>query len=186
MSNKDTKLNKTTDSQINSLAKLTLEGNTMSLDHKSEVKPEITKEELSFAQKKEMRRNAIDKKSRLFLDEKFKEKGYTYRICNVTPGNIESYLDKGYEIVEHKLDSGSGNIARPEVNGIPGEFEVGGATGKQKAIWMRINAENKEILDSINQDFANEQLESLYQGKDKQGNQFIPNGHQYGKITKDF
>lgn len=147
---------------------------------------EKSKEELSFEQKVAARRAAMTQKSRLTLSEEFKEKGYTYRICNVSPGNIENYKDKAYEVVTHPISSGSDNLARPEVNGNPHEFEVGGATGTQKAIWMRISDKEKALNDFINKQDADTLQSTLYQGKDKDGNPFIPDGHQYGKITKDF
>jgi hypothetical protein len=176
--------NKATTKSTN-LESLTLEGKEMSKDIESKDVQHKTKEELSYEQKKAMRRNAIDKTSRLYLDDKFKEKGFNYRICNVTPGNIETYLDKGYEVVTHPMSSGTGSISQPEVDGTPREFEVGGASGSRKAIWMRISDENLKMLREIEKENADNQTAMLYRGKDGGGNSFIPDGHQYGKITKE-
>lgn len=169
--------------QSTDIENITLEGITMSKDQES--KETKTREELSYDQKKAMRRNAIDKNSRLYLDDKYKEKGYTYRICNVMPGNIETYRDKGYEVVTHSMSSGNGTIGQPEVDGTPREFEVGGASGSRKAIWMRISDENLQILREIEKENADNQTSMLYRGKDGSGQGFIPDGHAYGKITKD-
>ena len=86
---------------------------------------------------------------------------------------------QGYEVVTHKLTSGSGSLANPEVDGTPHEFEVGGANGSMKAVWMRIADEDKEILDEIRDDLAKEQASAITK------NPGIPEDQLIGKITKE-
>ncbi len=131
------------------------------------------------AKKKAERKAAIQNNTRLFLDEKYKEAGYRYRIVNVTPGNVESQLSKGYEVVTHDMHSGSGSLANPECSGTPLEFEVGGHSGSMKAVWMRIAEDDAQILDEIRDDEARAQEELI---KKVDG---IPNESLVGSITKE-
>lgn len=146
-----------------------------------EIKKELSAEDMAKikAKKKAARRAAIEEHGRLHLAEDFKEKGYRYRPCNATPGNIESWKTKGYEVVTHQLSSGNGGLATPEVDGTPTEFEVGGANGSMKGIWMRIREEDALILDEIRDDLAREQAAMV----DKVPG--IPTSNLIGSVTKE-
>lgn len=137
------------------------------------------KEKLSREEKKALRRAQMTEVGRLHLADEFKEKGYRYRVCNVLPGNIENYKSRGYEVVTHPIQSGTGSLEHPEVNGNPTEFEVGGANGSMKAIWMRIAEEDAQILDEIRDDLAREQAGMILK------NPGIPEDQLVGKITKE-
>lgn len=154
-----------------------------------EVKAVDKQQELSFEEKKRLRREAMEERGRLTLPDEFKEPGYRYRPCNVTPGNIENWKSRGYEVVTHAMRSGSGLDSQPEVNGAPLEFEVGGANGSMKAVWMRIREEDALILDSIRDDKAKEQAAMIYKDPIPQGNRAsespLTQGTSIGKITKE-
>lgn len=132
------------------------------------------------AKKKAARRAGMTECGRLALSNDQKEHGFTYRVCNVLPGNIENWQSKGYEIVTHEMKSGSGSLATPEVNGKPSEFEVGGAKGSMKAVWMRISDEDKSILDEIRDEDAQAQDNQIRK------NPGIPKDQLVGKITKGY
>ncbi len=140
---------------------------------------DVSKKEVSKAEKKAARRAAIQEHGRLHLADEFKEKGYRYRPCNVTPGNIESWKTKGYEVVTHPISSGSGSLSQPEVNGNTSEFEVGGANGSMKGIWMRIREEDALILDEIRDDMAKEQADMVMKVPG------IPQENLIGSVTKE-
>lgn len=165
--------------------KETLENATTEVNKEMNTESKKDAKKLTREQKKELRRNAIEKKGRLFLSDDCKEEGYIYRVCNVTPGNIETYIDKGYELVTHPITSGSGNINHPEVDGTPKEFEVGGATGSMKAVWMRISKEDDEILKEIERENAEAQANMIKSGIDPTtGQTMIPQANLIGTITK--
>lgn len=136
---------------------------------------------LTREQKKAARRQAIDQPTRIFLAEDCKEAGYRYRLCNVTPGNIESWKEKGYEVVTHSIVSGSGNLKHTNINGNPTEVEVGGASGSMKAIWMRISEDDGQILDEIRDDRAREQDAMIRQSPIPKENQ----SDHAGGVTKE-
>ncbi len=138
-----------------------------------------SKQELSHAEKKAARRAGMQEQGRLTLSEDQKEKGYRYRVCNVLPGNIENAKSRGYEVVTHSLVSGSGRSHQPEVNGVPTEFEVGGANGSMKAVWMRIPEKDAQILDEIEAEKAAEQEEMIKKGPG------IPQDQLIGGVTKE-
>lgn len=148
----------------------------------------IAKKELSREEKKRLRREGMQENGRLTLSDEYKEDGYEYRVCNVLPGNIENWKSRGYEVVTHKIVSGNGSVQQPEVKGNPTEFEVGGANGSMKAVWMRIRKEDKEILDEIRDDMAREQSDMILKNpvgdqNDLANNPLCPPG--YGKVTKE-
>ncbi len=159
----------------------TLEEQVMSEQKKTETVEKV-KKEMSLEErqaKKNARRAGMTECGRLHLAEDLKEKGYSYRVCNVLPGNIENYKSQGYEVVTHSISSGTGSLDNPEVNGVPQEFEVGGAKGSMKAVWMRIRDEDKEINDEIRDDLAREQDSIIRK------NPGIPEDQLVGKITKE-
>jgi hypothetical protein len=144
-----------------------------------EVKDTKSKKEISREEKKALRRAGMQENGRLHLSDEYKEEGFRYRVCNVLPGNIENRKSQGYEVVTHAITSGSGSLGNLEVNGRPQEFEVGGANGSMKAIWMRISEEDASILDEIRDDLAAEQDSMIRQ------NPGIPEDQLIGKITKE-
>jgi hypothetical protein len=131
----------------------------------------------------------MEERGRLTLSDEYKEPGFRYRVCNVLPGNIENWKSKGYEVVTHDMKSGSGLTGSPEVNGNPVEFEVGGANGSMKAVWMRIREEDASINDEIRDDLAREQAEMIYKDPIPQGNRAsespLTQGTNIGKVTKE-
>lgn len=157
--------------------KQTIEENKMNTE--SEVKAKAAKKELSKEEKKALRRANMSEHGRLHLADEYKEEGYRYRVCNVLPGNIENWKSRGYEVVTHKLKSGDGSSSRPEVDGTPMEFEVGGARGSMKAVWMRITEEDAQILDEIRDDEAREQDSQIHK------NPGIPEDQLIGKVSKE-
>ena len=184
--NKEIKTQETTESVDTSLERLAAKkaerkGSNKDLEVSS-------KKEQSRAEKKAQRRAGMQENGRLTLSDEYKEEGYEYRVCNVLPGNIENWKSRGYEIVEHKIVSGDGSVQRPEANGVPVEFEVGGANGSMKAVWMRIRKEDKEILDEIRDDMAKEQSDMILKNpvgdeNDLAKNPLCPPG--YGKVTRE-
>lgn len=179
MTNKTHKLDETT------------EVNVMSNEQKKETvvkeqpRRELSKEERE--EKKRLRRESMEERGRLTLSDEYKEPGYRYRVCNVLPGNIENWKSRGYEIVTHNMKSGSGLNSQPEVDGTPVEFEVGGAQGSMKAVWMRIREEEAEILDEIRDDKAREQAEMITKNPIPAGNRLDEhyNHPTIGKVTKE-
>ncbi len=153
-----------------------VETNSVDMDQDSK---KAAKLELSKDQKKALRREGMEERGRLTVPDEYKEEGFRYRICNVTPGNIENWKSKGYEVVTHDMRTGSGLTSQPELNGKPVEIEVGGASGSMKAIVMRCTEEDGQINDEIRDDLAREQANMIYQ------NPGIPESQLTGKITKE-
>lgn len=145
-----------------------------------------TKKELSREEKKAARRAGMSEHGRLTVPEGIKEVGYRYRVCNVLPGNIENWKSKGYEVVTHDMKSGDGSNSRPEVNGVPCEFEVGGANGSMKAVWMRITEEDASILDEIRDEDNRNQDQMVKDCRNPlNGESFIPNANLIGSVSKE-
>lgn len=143
-----------------------------------EVVEKKVKKELTREEKKAMRREGMSQQGVLTLPDELKEKGYRYRVCNLTPGNWESYRSAGWEIVTHDMKSGSGSLGRPEVDGRPVDFEVGGSYGSVKAVWIRTPEDNASILDEIRDDMAREQANMIHKSP-------IPEESRIGSITKE-
>lgn len=122
-----------------------------------------SKEELSREEKKRLRAAAIHENNGLELDESLKKPGMKYRLCNVTPGNIERYRSMGYSPVQGP-------------NGAV-ELEVGKRTNL-KAIWMETSDENYEILREIETDKAKAQEMMMFSD--------IPKENRIGTVTTEF
>ncbi len=168
--------------------KSTIEVNEVkeSADKTTEVEAVKTRAKPTREEKLASRRNAIDNSGRLYLPDDQKEKGYVYRVCNVTPGNIDKYKLYGGEVVTHALNTGDGSLAHAEVNGSPREFEVGGlASGSMKAVWMRFTDEDYSIMKELEREQADHQEAMIKEARDPlTGNQMIPKANLIGNITK--
>lgn len=145
---------------------------TVELDQKN------TKEELSKEEKKRLRREAISSKSGLEIDESLKQPGKVYRLCNVTPGNIEKYRSMGYEVTQDTLHKGSGSLSAASAAKGCIEVEVG-RSSSLKAIYMETSEENFEILRELDVENAKAQDARIYESE-------IPEENRIGKVTKKF
>ncbi len=148
------------------------------MSKKDESKVEMTKEEISRETKKALRREAIKERNSLSIDESLKKPGMKYRLCNVTPGNIEKYRTMGYEVVNGQIHLGKGGLEQTSTANGCIEVDVG-RTSSLKAVWMETSDENYEILREIELDNARAQDEMIHESE-------IPEENRIGNITKDF
>lgn len=138
-----------------------------------------TQEEISKEEKKRLRRAAMTEKNALSIDESLRKPGMKYRLCNLTPGNIERYRSMGYEIVSNPIHEGTGSLA--EAKSASGSVEVPvGRTSDLKAVWMETSEDNYQILRDIEAENAAKQDEMIFESD-------VPKEHQHnGKNFKDF
>ncbi len=150
----------------------------MSKDLNQEKSQKMTKVEISREEKKRLRREAITDKNTLAMDESLKQPGMKYRLCNVTPGNIENWKKRGYEVVQAPIHAGTGDLG--EAKSAHGSIEVEvGRTSSLKAVWMETSDENYDLLREIDADNAKSQEDMIFDSE-------IPQDAQIGKITKDY
>lgn len=81
-----------------------------------------------------------DEVGQLYIDEKYKEEGYSYRIVDSTrPGRVQQMIKKGYEIVEDSSMSIGQNIAgRSSTLASAVTVELGIHKGSCLGVLMRI------------------------------------------------
>jgi hypothetical protein len=105
----------------------------------------VSKREL---RKKELRRANDNNQGGLYIDPKYKEKGYIYRIVNDTPGRVKHLQNLGYEIVQGDMKVGSGtqNDTTPLGSAITLDA---GKSKSQPALVMRISEEDYELRQEI-------------------------------------
>jgi len=112
---------------------------------------------------------------RSVLGVKGKEPGYTYRIVNDVGDRIESFKERGYEIVsDDSVKIGDRRVAVPTKEGTPVQVSVGGGT---KGFLMRI----KDEWYKEDQTYKEQQLSEQEQAMKAKSSQ------DYGtlKISKD-
>lgn len=136
--------------------------------------------QLSHSEKKKLRRAQIENVGALFLDPKYKKKGFRQRLVNVMEGNVHKRELEGYRPIFAQDGEGVGNGTVNTAHGLGGsylEVEVG-RKNAQKAIWMEIAEEDALILDEIRDDKAREQAQMLYKSD-------IPQDVRLGKISTE-
>lgn len=134
--------------------------------------------EKAYQEKKAARRAAITETNSLNIDESLRKPGMQYRLCNVTPGNIEKYRSMGYEVTSNPIHVGKGTI--DEAKSARGCIEVEvGKSSSLKAIWMETSDENYAILRDIEAEKAKAQDDRIFESE-------IPEENRIGTITKDF
>lgn len=144
----------------------------------TESSKETIKQELSREEKKRLRKEAISEKDSLAIDERLKEPGKRYRLCNVTPGNIERYRSMGYEVTKNTLPTGSGSLSNAQ--SAKGCVEVTvGRSSDLKAIWMETSDENYEILREIDAEKAKAQDAMIYESE-------IPEANRIGDVKRKY
>jgi hypothetical protein len=145
---------------------------------KEDSMKEMSKEEISREEKKRLRKAALGEHNPLAIDESLKKPGMVYRLCNVTPGNIDKYRRMGYEVVQNPIHKGTEGLG--EAKTASGCVEVSvGKSSDLKAVWMETSEENYEILREIELDKAREQDKMIYKSE-------IPEENRIGKVTRDF
>lgn len=133
--------------------------------------------ERAYQEKKAARRAAITETNSLAIDESLRKPGMQYRLCNVTPGNIEKYKSMGYEVTQNPIHVGKGTV--DEAKSAHGCIEVEvGRSSSLKAIWMETSDENYKILRDIDAEKAKAQDDRIFESE-------IPEENRIGTITKD-
>jgi len=145
---------------------------------KTESKKEMTPEELKEykAKKKQERLRAQKSRDVLALDDKYVKPGKKYRLCNLTPGNIEARKADGWTMVEGPIHVGDGSLQNPKTAKGCVEVTVGKVTDL-KAVWMETDEENYEILREIEADKAKAQMAQVDASE-------IPEESQYNNKIK--
>lgn len=156
---------------------------TKSIEEKVEMSSPAEKAKevvLSHSEKKKLRRAQIENVGALFLDPKYKKKGFRQRLVNIMEGNVHKRELEGYRPIIAQDGDGVGNGSVNTAHGLGGsylEVEVG-RKNSQKAIWMEIAEEDALILDEIRDDKAREQAQMLYKSD-------IPQDVRVGKVSTE-
>jgi hypothetical protein len=127
---------------------------------KTPVVKELTEKEKRtlFEKKKAERLAVMGDRNPLGLNENMKDPDKKYRLCNLTPGNIERYESLGYRPVKKAIHKGTGDLADAKPASGSNEVVVGGKRGElTHAIWMETDLENAQILREIDDDAARAQ-----------------------------
>lgn len=154
--------------------------NTTTTESVEELEKKLAKVKAEREEKKKLRRAAIENVGALHLDEIYKRPGFRQRLVNLTPGNFEKQIDKGFSPIKAIPGYGCGNGVVNESVSPDGHLmvEVGRGNGSLKAIWMEIAEEDALILDEIRDDLAKEQARMIYESD-------VPEHVRVGKVTME-
>lgn len=114
----------------------------------------IDKKETKLQEKStRVKRSRLAKKGKLYIDEKYLEKGFHYRIVNDEPGEVARRKQQGYEVVQSTDTTVGEGVTKSSSQGVVSvTVDRGGTKGILMKMPNDIYKECLDELDEINRD----------------------------------